>query len=88
VSDVNLDRLRELAGHLRDAVRQLQELARIPRELFLADPRAVNSAKYLLIDDLTQPGVMGGLIHRGGLRARILSEGVIRPGDVVRPKTS
>lgn len=49
MSDVNLDRLRELAGHLRDAVRQLQELARIPRELFLADPRAVNSAKYLLI---------------------------------------
>ncbi len=40
------------------------------------------------LDELTQPGVMGGLIHRGGLRARILSEGVIRPGDVVRPKTS
>lgn len=47
--DVNLDRLRELAGHLRDAVRQLRELGEIPQEAFLADPRAVNSAKYLLI---------------------------------------
>jgi uncharacterized protein YutE (UPF0331/DUF86 family) len=49
VSEVNLDRLRELAGHLRDAVRQLRELAGIPREIFLADSRAINSAKYLLI---------------------------------------
>lgn len=49
MSEVNLDRLRELAGHLRDAVRQLRELARTPREAFLADPRAINSAKYLLI---------------------------------------
>lgn len=40
------------------------------------------------LDELTQPGVMGGLVHRGGLRARILTEGVIRPGDVVRPKTA
>lgn len=39
------------------------------------------------LDELTQPGVMGGLIHRGGLRARIVTEGVIRPGDVVRPRT-
>lgn len=49
MSEVNLDRLRELAGHLRDAVRQLRELASIPREAFLADSRAVNGAKYLLI---------------------------------------
>jgi uncharacterized protein YutE (UPF0331/DUF86 family) len=46
---VNLDRLRELAGYLRDAVRQLRELGQPPRELFVADPRATNSAKYLLI---------------------------------------
>lgn len=39
------------------------------------------------LDDLTQRGVMSGLIHRGGLRARILSEGVIRVGDVIRPET-
>ena len=37
------------------------------------------------LDDLTQTGVMSGLIHRGGLRAQILTEGVIRPGDIVRP---
>jgi MOSC domain-containing protein YiiM len=37
------------------------------------------------LDELTQPGVMAGLIHRGGLRARILNEGVIRVDDVVRP---
>jgi len=49
VSEVNLDRLRELAGYLRDAVRQLRELGQPPRELFVADPRATNSAKYLLI---------------------------------------
>jgi len=49
VSEVNLDRLRELAGHLRDAVRQLRELGQVPREVFVADPRATNSAKYLLI---------------------------------------
>ena len=47
--DVNLDRLGELAGHLRDALRQLRELGQPPREVFAADPRATNSAKYLLI---------------------------------------
>ena len=40
------------------------------------------------LDDLTQRGVMSGLIHRGGLRAQILSEGVIRAGDAVRLKPS
>jgi MOSC domain-containing protein YiiM len=40
------------------------------------------------LDDLTQPGVMSGLIHRGGLRAQIFNEGVIRVGDAVRPKPS
>jgi uncharacterized protein YutE (UPF0331/DUF86 family) len=49
VREVNLDRLRDLAGHLRNALRQLQEIAEIPREAFLGDARAVNSAKYLLI---------------------------------------
>jgi uncharacterized protein YutE (UPF0331/DUF86 family) len=50
MSDVNLDRLRELAGYVRDAVRQLQETtAGATLEEFLADRRTVNSAKYLLI---------------------------------------
>ena len=48
--------------------------------------RLCEPCKYL--DDLTQRGVMSGLIHRGGLRAQILSEGIIRVGDVVRPKPS
>jgi MOSC domain-containing protein YiiM len=37
------------------------------------------------LDQLTQPGVMSGLVHRGGLRAQILNEGVIRIGDAIRP---
>jgi MOSC domain-containing protein YiiM len=37
------------------------------------------------LERLTHTGVMAGLVHRGGLRASILSEGVIRAGDVVRP---
>jgi hypothetical protein len=40
------------------------------------------------LDELTQHGVMSGLIHRGGLRALILSEGVIRVSDAMRPKAS
>lgn len=35
------------------------------------------------IERLTQPGVLSGLIHRGGLRARILTRGTIRVGDAV-----
>jgi MOSC domain len=32
---------------------------------------------------LTQPGVLRGLVHRGGLRADILSDGTIRTGDSI-----
>jgi MOSC domain-containing protein YiiM len=46
--------------------------------------RLCEPCKYL--EHLTQPGVMSGLIHRGGLRALILSEGAIRVGDIIRPK--
>lgn len=49
MSEVNLDRLRELAGHLRNAVRELREIGDTPPEAFLADSRLVNAAKYLLI---------------------------------------
>lgn len=47
--------------------------------------RLCEPCKYL--EELTQHGVMSGLIHRGRLRAQILSEGVIHVGDTVRPKT-
>jgi MOSC domain-containing protein len=38
------------------------------------------------LEELTQPGVLSGLIHRGGLRALILNEGVLHVGDLIRPK--
>ncbi len=34
---------------------------------------------------LTDDKVKPGLVHRGGLRAQILTEGVIRPGDTIQP---
>ncbi|MCH7661760.1 MAG: MOSC domain-containing protein [Euryarchaeota archaeon] len=34
---------------------------------------------------ITQDGVLQALTHRGGLRAAILEDGVIRPGDVIEP---
>ena len=37
------------------------------------------------LESLTQAGVREGLIHRGGLRARILAEGLIRVGDPIQP---
>lgn len=37
------------------------------------------------LEGLTRPGIKKALLHRGGLRAQILSEGEIRVGDAVRP---
>jgi MOSC domain-containing protein YiiM len=37
------------------------------------------------LESLTQPGVLKGLVHRGGLRADIVSDGTFRVGDAVRP---
>ncbi len=36
------------------------------------------------MEDLSQKGVLYGLVHRGGLKAKILTEGLIRKGDAVR----
>jgi|SRR5215211_5274404 len=36
------------------------------------------------LEGLTRPGVMRGLVHRGGLRADILVGGTIRVGDEIR----
>lgn len=35
------------------------------------------------LERLTEPGVLRGLVHRGGLRADLLSGGEIRVGDVI-----
>ena len=35
------------------------------------------------LQGLTKPGVLRGLVHRGGLRAAILTEGEIAVGDAV-----
>ena len=49
MGDLNLDRMRQLAGHLRNACRELKELAAQGADVFLADTKTKNSAKYLLI---------------------------------------
>ena len=36
------------------------------------------------LEKLTAPGVKKGLVHRGGLRAQVLTEGVMREGDPIR----
>ncbi len=35
------------------------------------------------LEKMTRKGVTRGLLHRGGLRAQILSDGVVRVGDTV-----
>lgn len=35
------------------------------------------------LDGLTQQGAMAALVHRGGLRAQILTDGLIRVGDTI-----
>lgn len=36
------------------------------------------------LEQLTRKGVLAGLVHRGGLRAQVLTDGVIRVGDTLR----
>jgi MOSC domain-containing protein YiiM len=38
------------------------------------------------LESLTQKGLIAGLVHRGGLRAQILTEGDIRVGDAIVPR--
>ncbi|MEV8419497.1 MOSC domain-containing protein [Streptomyces niveus] len=40
------------------------------------------------LEQLTRPGLIRGLIHRGGLRAEILQGGPIRVGDAVHPASA
>lgn len=37
------------------------------------------------LEALTRRGILSGLVHRGGLRAQILTEGEIRVGDSIAP---
>lgn len=55
-------------------------------EVLMRGTRLCEPCRHL--ENLTQKGVLGGLVHRGGLRARILSEGTIRVGDIIRPQTA
>ena len=38
------------------------------------------------LERMTQPGVLRGLVHRGGLRADVVCGGTIRVGDPVLPR--
>jgi len=38
------------------------------------------------LESLTKRGIIAGLVHRGGLRAKILTEGEIRVGDPIVPR--
>jgi MOSC domain-containing protein YiiM len=50
----------------------------------LRGTRLCEPCQYL--EDLAgRPRLLSALLHRGGLRAQILTEGVIRVGDVIRP---
>lgn len=49
MSDLRLDRIRELAAEIRKAMAGLRSLGSVPESEFLEDAKAVNSAKYLLI---------------------------------------
>ena len=37
------------------------------------------------LERMTRPGVRKGLIHRGGLRAEVVRDGLICEGDAIRP---
>jgi hypothetical protein len=37
------------------------------------------------LQQLTRPGVLAGLVHQGGLRADVLTDGAIRVGDRIEP---
>jgi MOSC domain-containing protein YiiM len=40
----------------------------------------------LHLEQLTKPGVLRGLVDRGGLRAEILTDGVVHEGDPLTPE--
>lgn len=63
-------------NHLVDRKFRLGEV--VARGVKLCEP-----CEYL--EEVTRKKVIGGLTHRGGLRAEILEGGIVRIGDQVRP---
>ena len=60
----------------------------VDREFFVGEVRAKGirlCEPCARLAELTDPKAHPGLIHRGGLRAQILTAGVIRVGDPLRP---
>jgi MOSC domain-containing protein YiiM len=55
-------------------------------EVLLCGTSLSEACKHL--EELTRPGIRTGLMHRAGLRARILNKGIIRVGDSIRPRGS
>jgi MOSC domain-containing protein YiiM len=55
-------------------------------EVRMRGTRLCEPCKHL--EELTLPGVLSGLIHRGGLRALILDEGIIHVGDIICKRRS
>ncbi len=53
-------------------------------DLALRGVRLCEPCKHLA--SLTDEKVLPALVHRGGLRAQILTEGIIRPGDSVQAR--
>ena len=54
------------------------------RDPILSDKRVRRAlAMCLDLESMTQPGIIKGLVHRGGLNAEILTDGELRPGDDV-----
>lgn len=51
-------------------------------EVWIRGMRLCEPCSYLAKTSF--PETLKGLVHKGGLRAQILSEGVIRPGDAIR----
>jgi MOSC domain-containing protein YiiM len=56
---------------------------RLGREVMLQGVRLCEPCDHL--ESLTLRGVREGLLHRGGLRADIISSGTIRVGDPITP---
>jgi MOSC domain-containing protein YiiM len=50
-------------------------------DVILRGMRLCEPCTYL--EGMTQPGVLAALVHRGGLRADILSEGTLQVGDSI-----